>query len=1061
MLHVVTGRFHPHLESALVDRIRRAKTADPLAALAVLVPSQPLVHRLSRLLAHEHRLSLLNVHLLTFHQLALRLSAENGNRLAGEPALQVVDDLFFEQLVRHLVRSRLPGLTPLQQVGHSSGTWAALWSTVRDLKDAGVDAAVALRAVTEGCFGPDESAWLDALFTLHAAVQEVGKTLCIGTPDDLAESVMPCVAQSRWIAGQKEIYYYGFYDLTQVQLSLLEAIGRAAPTTLFFPLEHHPSFRFARRFFDRAIRPLVPAQDHLVHLSDAPVSAPLFERPPALTVRSVIGVEEEVAATCRHILDLVETNGYRFEDIGVVARSMDAYRALLPGLFHRHRIPLATSAGRPLLHEPLCKTLLQLAALPLHDYYRGTVLDVVTSPLYWSPRYVGVPEDRIRPDLWRLLVPALHITRGKDEWTRLEEAGQRALAIEAGEDDERLAPVDVPVDVIRLLWLVVSELLTETAAWPAHGTPAQLVAAFRRVLDVHLRRPEASQGGEEDPLQLVWDRVDAAMRTLAQLDAIGDPIAWSDFVELLTHVFERTTVPLEPTEHRGVAVLDVMAARGLSFKALFVLGLNDQVFPRYIREDPFFRDRHRRVLDHTLGFKIDEKLAGYDEEVLLLTLVQQAATERLILSYQRADVQGRTLTGSPYLAEAARLCGIDTPSVEAVPRRLTDRVAHRPSITSFLQPDDLAHWLALTGQDPTAVMAWAGRDPESFRHGKEAVARLDDDRPRLGACDGVTGELDGLWSRLCDRGLAPTPLERYAHCPFQFFAADVLRLQPVRQPPVPDLDPALIGTVCHAALRRCYEQLVPMGWPAKPVTDDTIEWCVYNAVAQAAEVHEARHRTGHYLLWELAKDLIIEAVSAAVQADDEAQAQDPFVPIAFEMEAEGQLPPWAEGEAPLRIKGRVDRLDRLVRADRLRVVDYKFKLGSAGGTDDRNLLQAAIRGMRLQPPLYAGLDFGNLGRPALVQLFFLAPRGPVPVLRSTFEAAAWASEQAGRLRETIRTVIDGIRSGRFFILPDGYCDTCEFRVACRRDHTPTWWRAYRASEPKHLRALRAIKVRNE
>jgi len=48
-------------------------------------------------------------------------------------------------------------------------------------------------------------------------------------------------------------------------------------------------------------------------------------------------------------------------------------------------------------------------------------------------------------------------------------------------------------------------------------------------------------------------------------------MSWADFVELLTHTFERTTIPLDETAHRGVTVVDAMAARGLSFKAVCVL----------------------------------------------------------------------------------------------------------------------------------------------------------------------------------------------------------------------------------------------------------------------------------------------------------------------------------------------------------------------------------------------------------------------------------------------------------------------------------------------------------
>jgi ATP-dependent helicase/nuclease subunit B len=1066
MLRVVTGRFHPHLESALLDHIQRAKALDPFAPLAVLVPSNPLVDRIRWLLTVEHGLSLLNVHILTFHQLALRLSDEARQQAGTTPPFQVVDELFFEQLVRHIVRSRLSILAPLQHIGHSSGTWGALWATIRDLKDAGVDPAEVLRGLSEGYFGREDEAWLQALFSLYAAVTETGKALQIGTPDDLAESLIPFVPASPFITTLRHALYYGFYDLTQVQLSFFEAVSKAAPTTLFFPLDDQLAFRFARRFFDRHIQPLVPAPDAIVRLMETePNGSPAPHAAPTLTVRSVVGVEEELASTCRLILDLVETNGYRFEDIGVVVRTLDPYRATLQSAFDRHRVPFTATIGRPLIHEPFCKTIHQLASLPLNDYYRAAVLDVVTSPLYWSQLCEEFP-DHVRPDLWKLVVPALHITRGVDEWARLEAAGRAAVEIAAGQEEAGAAePLHVPPPVVRLLWQVVSQLLGDCAALPTSGTVSRLVGVFQRLIGQHLRRPsamdEVPQDSHEAHLAHVWDALDRVFSTMTQLEAIGDELTWAEFVELFTHVLDRTTVPLIDREHQGVAVLDVMAARGVPFKALIALGLNDKVFPRYIREDPFLRDRHRRVLDATMGFKIDEKLGGYEEEAVLFTLLLQAATQRLYLSFQRADDQGRALAPSPYLAEAGRLCGLEGAPAEAIPRRLTDRVAQRPAIRTFLPPEDLALWVAMNGQDAAPLLEAVGRDAESFRHGMTALSHLEDDGPTLTPHDGVMGTPAPHWSRVLEWGLAPTPLERYARCPFQYFAADVLRIEPIRVPLVQELDAALLGTVCHAALRRCYEQLLPTGWPREPVTDDTIAWCIHSSVEQAAAEYEAGGRTGHYVLWELAKDMIVALVSSAVDADQEAQAEDPFIPVAFEVDAEGTVPDLMTGESgPLKIRGRVDRIDRRPGSDGLRIIDYKFKIGAAIKTEDRNLAQSALRGYRLQPPLYACLNIPGQPKPSQVQLFFLAPHWSTSIARSTFDAAVWSSEVGSRLRGTLRTLVEGIQSGRFFILPDSYCDTCEFRVGCRREHTPTWWRAHRAPEPKVLRALRTQRVKD-
>ena len=103
-----------------------------------------------------------------------------------------------------------------------------------------------------------------------------------------------------------------------------------------------------------------------------------------ISVTNVIGIEEELATVCREILTLVEVNGYRFEEIEVVARTLEPYQARLQSVFDHHLVPFTSTAGKPLSREPLVKTLLRLASLPLHDFDRAAMLDVVTSPFYRS-----------------------------------------------------------------------------------------------------------------------------------------------------------------------------------------------------------------------------------------------------------------------------------------------------------------------------------------------------------------------------------------------------------------------------------------------------------------------------------------------------------------------------------------------------------------------------------------------------------------------------------------------------------------------------------------------------
>ncbi|MEK9172404.1 MAG: hypothetical protein AAB282_01960, partial [Nitrospirota bacterium] len=55
-------------------------------------------------------------------------------------------------------------------------------------------------------------------------------------------------------------------------------------------------------------------------------------------------------------------------------------------------------------------------------------------------------------------------------------------------------------------------------------------------------------------------------------------------------------------------------------------------------------------------------------------------------------------------------------------------------------------------------------------------------------------------------------------------------------------------------------------------------------------------------------------------------------------------------------------------------------------------------------------------------------------------------------------ILEGIRAGRFFILPGAYCDHCDYSEVCRRHHTQSWWRARGDESRKELETLHLLKA---
>jgi len=1064
MLRIVTGPFHPDLERALLEDLSSFKANEPLAACAILVPSTHLAIRLRTLLVLESYRCLLNVPILTFHQFALRLCAEAyglGEDGAVRLPLTLVDDLFGEHLLRKIGERPLPALDALHLHGRVPGTWAALWSSLRDLKDAQVPPERAIEALDEGLFDAEDAPQLRALFALYGGLLEFMRDAKVGTVEDLATAVVPLVAGSAFLSSLRMVAYYGFYELTQVQLSLFEAVVRTVEATLYFPLYEAPGDGFARRFYERCLLPLagIPRP-----VSAAPTGPPADRtgRRPRPRMINAVGVEGELNFVCREILDLVETNGYAFSEIGIVARTLEPYRDRLKPLFDRHCIPFVSTAGRPILHEPVTKVVLQLAELPLTAFYRPAVLDVVGSPFYRLPPGLGTTVEP-RPDLWRLAAGLLGITRGEEEWKRLERFDGIGAGLPGGEYGEHVDELQHPaVDAAqcRLLWVAVSRMITACRALPERGSPAALTDAFLDLVSGHLVVPgltEALDGRSEATVgeAFIGATIKAATDCVRSLEDVGLEMRWEDWVQTFARVLERTSLPIEEDRHPGVRVLDAMAARGLPFRALFLLGLNEKTFPRVIREDPFLRDQHRRVLDATLGYRINEKLAGYDEEVLLFGLLCGSAHDRLYWLYQRADAEGRSLAPSPFLAEGGTQ---DGRQVETVPRRLVERVARPPFVPALVPRQDLALWLALRGADPSPLLPGLRQEPLLFQRGVAALALLEREGSDLGSHDGVTGPLDAHWAGLARRGLAPTPLERYARCPFQYFAQDVLRLEAVRVPVTGQIEAQSLGTLCHEVLKRTYEGLMAKGWPETTSDAWLVGQCVASAVEEAFRRHAAREGTGLALLWEITRETVIELVTALIEAEREDFLTSGFRPVAMEAEIQGTLAGLAlPGWSPLPLRGRADRVDRRINppaVPTLRMVDYKYKQGREKKPEDKNLATAALRGFRLQPPLYARMTLPGEALPVQVDFRFLAPRWDPPIDSASFDAATWEGPVGRQIAATLGALLDGIRAGRYFILPDTYCDFCNFAPACRRLHGPTGARARRSAPARALRLLR-------
>ena len=103
--------------------------------------------------------------------------------------------------------------------------------------------------------------------------------------------------------------------------------------------------------------------------------------------------------------------------------------------------------------------------------------------------------------------------------------------------------------------------------------------------------------------------------------------------------------------HGRVFVGTPAAARGRTFRVVFVPGLAERMFPQEIREDALLPDRRREQINTAL---VTQPRRAADERVQL-TLAVGAASERLFVSYPRVELnESRPRVPSFYVLDILR-----------------------------------------------------------------------------------------------------------------------------------------------------------------------------------------------------------------------------------------------------------------------------------------------------------------------------------------------------------------------------------------------------------------------
>lgn len=646
-----------------------------------------------------------------------------------------------------------------------------------------------------------------------------------------------------------------------------------------------------------------------------------------ITLTSASNRTEECDLAARTIRRLLRTEGYHASEIAVLQRRKNTYDSALAASFRKYEIPFFEDKRRPVATQPLMLFMTSLLDILADGISTESLLRCLKTGLF------GLNAEE---------------TAELENYVTVWGIDRAAWRADFTENPDGFGKAMQTRDVCKLEMLntlrrrAVEPILHLRQAFREESgvKKSELLYHFLRQNGVDsalrtLAEDLLSAGYTEAAKQqdTVWASLMCILDDLA--GAIADrTVSAARYRELFSVLLENTDLGQIPESLDTVCFGTADRVRIAPPRAVFLLGMNDGVFPENPPTDGVLNDTDRKTL-HALGLELTEtaEVKAVDERFFVY-YAMTLARERVFVSFAMSDYKGGAMAESSVVSELRTMY----PEIS-----VTD--SNTLSAESRVESADSAfETLAAIYGENTAL----SETLKSYFSEKETY------RARLSALEqavhgGETAFQDpAVAERLfkTDILLSASKAEGYYKCPFSYFCKFGLHLKPLKKA---ELDVAQSGTVIHYCLEILLSENDRDALSA--MSDAVLREKIADAVARYTEENmggsAGKPARLTYLLERL-QESVLDVVKRMVSEF----SVSAFVPVAFELSVapDGEIAPYRlplPDGGSVRIIGSVDRVDTMEKDGKtyLRVIDYK-----SGGKEFN--LSEVFSGLNMQMLIY-------------------------------------------------------------------------------------------------------------
>lgn len=614
----------------------------------------------------------------------------------------------------------------------------------------------------------------------------------------------------------------------------------------------------------------------------------------------------EIQYVAKEILRLCREKNYRFKDIAVIARNLDSYEDIIKAIFSEYKIPYFLDMKKDVESNPIVIMVKSALEIILKNFSYESVFR------YLKSGFVDIDMEDV--DVLENYVIAYGIKGEKkylDEYYWKEEKPKNIK-------DKFLGPIlnlkkslkkeNKIASMCKALFVFLEEL--------------NLGHKISTKIEELKEKEQLNDAREYSSIwNLLMEILDELVKVLGE-----EKITVKQFVSLFNMAISYHEIGIIPPALDQVTIGDIQRIRAQDIKALYIVGVNDGVFPKAKIEDGIFNDLDKKVFQ-TNGMKLssDTQTLMFEEQFFIYTALT-LPSEKLTLSYPVADFEGKALRQSIIIS---RIKGIlkevkeESDIVKDMNMdELDDVNSHIPTFNNLIM--QIRHYIETEEISPIwgEVYKYFIENEDYSEKAKNIFKGFS----YKNVIDAISNEKA---KELYDGGnyFTVSKIEKYARCPFAYFIKYGLK---AKERKVYGFSAPDLGSFMHNVLDSFSKDMRKEGLKWQ---DIDIEYCerkvesIVNIIMSEDRSFILNSSFRYKYISERLKRVLVRAVITIMNQINLGEFEPEGYEIGFGT-ANSEYPPieieLSNGEV-VKLIGRIDRIDKLISGNQVyyRIIDYK------------------------------------------------------------------------------------------------------------------------------------------